>query len=126
LHGADAMGGVINVVTRQGVERSTARAEAGTFGTTGLALSHSMRLGGGWADVAGELRQGDGHRPGTDYETGSARVALRVPLGGSPLRADLAYAARDFGAQGFYGDYPSYEETRTTTASLGWRVDPTP
>src|SRR5690606_27325750 len=47
LHGADAMGGVINVVTRQGVERSTARAEAGTFGTTGLALSHSMRLGGG-------------------------------------------------------------------------------
>lgn len=126
LHGSDAMGGVINVVTRAGASGPAVRAEAGSFGATTLALSYGLALGGVTVDGAGEVRRGDGHRPGTDFETGTARLALRAPLGGSPLRADLAFAARDFGAEGFYGRYPSYEETRTLTGSLAWRAEPAP
>ncbi len=126
LHGADAVGGVINVVTRRDAPGPAARAEAGSFGTIGLALSHGAAIGAARVDVAGELRRADGHRPGTDYETGTARMALRAPVLGGPLRADAAIAARDFGAEGFYGDYPSYEETRTATASLAWRADAGP
>jgi outer membrane cobalamin receptor len=123
LHGADAMGGVINVVTRRAGRGTSARVEAGSFGTSGLALSHGARAGGVHLDAAGELRRSDGHRSGTDYAMGSARLALQAPLAGNLLVADAAYAARNFGADGFYGPFPSYEETRTLTASLGWRVD---
>lgn len=126
LHGSDAVGGVINVVTRREGRGTSARAEAGSFGTQGLALAQGMRAGALRADAAAELRRADGHRPGTDYETASARLALSAPLAGNPLRADAAFAARDFGADGFYGPFPSYERTRTATASLGWRAEIAP
>ncbi|HET8655474.1 MAG TPA: TonB-dependent receptor [Longimicrobiaceae bacterium] len=123
LFGADAVGGVVNVVTRAGGP-SLVRAEGGSFGTAGLAAAHALTLGAARADLAGTWRRSDGHRPGTDYDMGQARAALTAPLGGRTLHAAAAYAARDFGADGFYGPYPSYERTRTTTASLAWRADP--
>lgn len=124
LHGADAVGGVIHIVTRGAGVGPHARAEAGSFATQGLALSHAFEAGGVRADLAGDLRRSDGHRPGTDYRVGTGRAALSAPLAGRTLRADAAHAARDFGADGFYAPFPSYEETRTTTASLGWRAEP--
>jgi outer membrane cobalamin receptor len=123
LHGADAMGGVIQVVTRRG-RGTAARLEAGSFATTGLSLSHALTSGGARADLAAEVQRSDGHRAGTDYETGTVRLALSAPVAGRTLAADAAFAARNFGADRFYGPYPSYEETRTTTASLGWRAAP--
>ncbi|HEY8483281.1 MAG TPA: TonB-dependent receptor [Longimicrobiales bacterium] len=120
LYGADAVGGVINVVTRRGRSGVTGRIEGGSFGTAGLSLS------GGFGDdafqgrIAGDFRRSDGHRPGTDYRTYQARAAVDARLGERTLRVDAAHAARDFGARDFYAPYPSYEETRTTTASLAW------
>lgn len=120
-HGADAFGGVINVVTRREGSGIAARAEAGSFGSRALAASGA----GGWsalrADAAAELRSSDGHRPGTDSEVRAARLSLQAPALAGVLALDLAGAARDFGADGFYGPFPSYEETRTGTASLRWR-----
>lgn len=123
LHGADAMGGVIHLVTRKG-RGSSARVEAGSFETRALSLSHALRAGGVRADGGLELQRSDGHRVGTDYRTALGRVSLGLPLAGRALEADFGYAARDFGASRFYGDYPSYEETRTATASLAWRAAP--
>ena len=123
LHGADAMGGVIQLVTRRGTG-SAARVEAGSFETRALSLSHAMRVGGVRADAAIDLQRSEGHRPGTDYETALARLSAGIPLLGRSLEADVGWAKRDFGASRFYGDYPSYEETRATTASLAWRGAP--
>jgi outer membrane cobalamin receptor len=123
LHGADAMGGVIQVVTRRG-RGTSAGIEGGSFGTTGLSLSHATDFAGARADVATELQRSDGHRPGTDYETGTVRLALAAPLAGRTVAGDVAFAARNFGADRFYGPYPSYEKTRSTTASLAWRGAP--
>lgn len=123
-YGADAMGGIINVVTRPG-GGTHARAEAGSWSTQRLALGHTAQFAGGRTGAGGELSRSDGHRPGTDFGTGVARGSLAVPLAGQVLRADVGYAARSFGADGFYGNFPSYERTRTWTASLGWRA-PTP
>jgi hypothetical protein len=75
-------------------------------------------------DAAVELLRSDGHRPGTDFRMGSVRLAAEAPLAVDRLAADVAFAARDFGADGFYGPFPSYEETRTTTASLRLRPAP--
>jgi outer membrane cobalamin receptor len=123
LHGADAVGGVINVVTRDG-GASRARIETGTFGTAGAALSHTLAAGATRLDLAADVRRSDGHRAGTDYEVGQGRVALATPVAGSTLDAAVAWAARSFGANGFYGSNPSwneFEKTRAATATLALR-----
>ena len=67
-----------------------------------------------------DFQRSDGHRPGTDYENGQGRVRLEGRLGGGTLGGEAGYAQRDFGAANFYSAFPSYEETRTTTASVAW------
>lgn len=124
LYGADAVGGLIHVVTRREGGGARARAQAGSWNTRAAALSYAAELGGVRADLGGEWQRSDGHRAGTDYEVASGRVALTVPVAGWTVNADAAHAARDFGADGFYGPFPSYEETRTTTGTLALRAAP--
>lgn len=121
LHGADAVGGAINIVTR-GADGSSARAESGSFAAHALAVRHARRGETFEIDLGADFRTSDGHRPGTDYTVASVRGSAGAELGGHRLSADLGHAARDFGANGFYGPYDSYEETRTTTALLGWEA----
>jgi vitamin B12 transporter len=121
VHGADAMGGVINVVTRRRGSGIGGRVAVGSFGTRNAALSLAAGDERFRADAAAELKSSDGHRPGTDSEVRSARLALRAPVADRLLDLDLATAARDFGADGFYGPFPSYEETRTSTAAVRLR-----
>jgi iron complex outermembrane receptor protein len=123
LYGADAMGGVVQIVTRQGGGPS-ARAETGSFGTSKVALGGTIPLGAAQLDLAGDLGRSDGHRAGTDYRMGQGRAALSTPLAGRTLRADLAFAGRNFGADGFYSPFPSFERTRTLTSSVSWRAAP--
>jgi len=120
LHGSGAIGGVVNIVTRRD-GGSALRLEGGSFRSTAAGMDHSQRLGSVDADVAGEVRRSDGHREGTDYELAIARFRLAGPIGPGEWRADVGGAGRNFGADRFYADYPSYEETRTLTSSLAWR-----
>ena len=124
LYGADAIGGVINVVTRDAATRtSSAMVEGGSFGSAAAAIAGTfpgrVALRGG-----ADLQRADGHRPGTDYDIAQARLGAgsRTALG--RLSADLGAAMRDFGAADFYGAYPSHERTGTGTASL--RLESTP
>lgn len=123
LYGADALGGVVNIVTRapggeEGVSR--VRFEGGSFGQAGASLL--ARGSAGSVDVvgSGEFRRSDGHRPGTDSRMAKATVRGSAPAGQGRLLADLGVALRDFGANGFYSPFDSYEETRTLTASARW------
>lgn len=122
LYGPDALGGVVNVVTRSegpaGVSR--ARVEGGGFGQVGAAATGRARfLGTDWAG-SGEFRRSDGHRSGTDYRVGKAMVRGRRPLGPGQLRTVAGASLRDFGANGFFADFDSYEETRTLLFSARW------
>jgi vitamin B12 transporter len=121
LYGADAVGGVVNVVTRASGPRWEGRVEGGTFG------SGAVALGGGFGespDIAvhggAELARSDGHRTGTDYETAVAHLRVAAPLRAGRLLAELGLADRGFGAEDFYGPYPAYEATRTWTAAARW------
>ncbi|MGH7505673.1 MAG: TonB-dependent receptor plug domain-containing protein, partial [Longimicrobiales bacterium] len=67
-----------------------------------------------------EYDRSDGSRPDTDHEVGQARIGIALPARGGQLHADAAFAFRNFGAAEFYASFPSYEETRTLTAALGW------
>lgn len=122
VYGPDALGGVVNVVTRSGPRSgvTTARLEGGGFGQAGAALTGGARaLGADWTG-GGEFRRSDGHRDGTDYRVAKATVRGGRPLGDGRLRTDLGVALRDFGANGFFAAFDSYEETRTVRASASW------
>jgi vitamin B12 transporter len=120
-YGSDAVGGVVNIVTRRTPRGVGGRVEGGSFGTLVGAVDASTALPGGLAlELAGEVGRSDGHRSGTEWEQRLGRVRLAAPLSGGRLLADGGLARRDFGAEDFYAPFPSFEATRTETASLAW------
>ena len=124
LYGADALGGVVNVVTREGGTRASGWSERGAFDTWRAGASLDGELGRctgwrqrrvdpvRWAPRWHRLRGAPVPRPG---------VPPRPQGGGWCYRPGRA--VRDFGANGFYVPRDSYEETRTTAVSAGWSGD---
>jgi vitamin B12 transporter len=124
-YGSDAVGGVVNVVTRSRTSGASARLEGGSFGTATLALSGSTAVPGDLQfDASVEGGRSDGHRDGTDWEHLLGSIRVTAPLAGGRLRGDLGAARRDFGADDFYAPFPSFEATRTETAALSWQPAP--
>jgi iron complex outermembrane receptor protein len=124
-YGSDAMGGVIHIVTRRGAP-TNARIEAGTHASLAGSAATSVGVPGGTTGSFGlEYDRSDGTRSGTDYDVGLVRASIDLPWAEGALRADAAYALRNFGAADFYtpvNRFDSYEETRTLTAAVGWQA----
>ncbi|MDX2154102.1 MAG: TonB-dependent receptor [Bryobacteraceae bacterium] len=120
FYGSDAVGGVIHLIpeTRSPGLEFRLRGAAGNFGTQQQAGS----LGFGTAKLGQRFSFSrdfsTGFQPNRDYRNLalSSSTWLRTPLGNTDVL--LANADRPFGAQGFYGNFPSWERTRTWFASL--------
>ncbi|MFC1640078.1 TonB-dependent receptor plug domain-containing protein [Gemmatimonadota bacterium] len=124
LYGADAMGGVVNVVTRHGEEPLSGGVQGGSWNTLHLSARGGIDrggLGGPSVNAGAEVSRSDGHREGTDYETMLLHLSLSHSAGGGLVSGELGASRRDFGAQDFYATYPSFEKTRHYTVSLGWK-----
>jgi vitamin B12 transporter len=124
LYGADAMGGVVNVVTRRGKEPWGGGVQGGSWGTVRVSARGAVgaeEAGGPVVNVGGEVSRSDGHREGTDYETQLLHLSLSHPAVGGRVSGELGASRRNFGAQDFYAPYPSFEKTRHYTASLKWK-----
>jgi vitamin B12 transporter len=107
VYGSSAMGGVVNVITRQsrGKISGTAQVGGGSFGTSEIA----GRIGGSAGsrvdfDLVGttfnqrdDFRMGDGEtRPATSYKTYDGAVRVGVDLGAWRVEArGLGYRGRD-------------------------------
>jgi outer membrane cobalamin receptor len=118
MYGSDAIGGVVNIVTRADSSFGDIATRAGSFGgATGRAA-----IGGGvrgtMLRVGADLDRSSGHRDDTDYRVVQARAAGDRRIGAARVSADAAIGARQFGAADFYSPYPSYETTRSSTATL--------
>jgi iron complex outermembrane receptor protein len=119
LYGSDAVGGVLNIITRQ-PEATEVRlsAAAGNFGVN----QERVSLGTVYRSFAEELAFSrdfsSGFMPDRDYRNLSAasNTYWRSALGSSNLM--LAYSDRPFGADQFYGNYNSWEDTKTWFGSL--------
>jgi iron complex outermembrane receptor protein len=123
LHGADAVGGVVNVVTRrgEGVPAGRIRLEGGSFGAVQGAAYGSLPLGSRWRSTASvQSEESDGHRDGVDHRATLVHASLSGPAVGGELRITGGWARRDFGADGFYAPAPSYEETRSRRLAARW------
>lgn len=122
LHGANAFGGVVNIVTKRGRARSaTVTAAHGANGLVegGLSFAHPVGASSHRLSVSGS--QSDGYRYNTDFETSVASYTASLPLGSGALDVTAGYLDKEFGANGFYSErYPGQWE-RTTTVELGAR-----
>jgi len=113
LYGSDAVGGVINLVTAP-PESSEIRLRTGVgnFGVNQQRLTASA-VRGRWTQLLSASRDfSSGFRPNRDYRnlTLASSTGLSTALGTTSLL--LGHSDRPFGAQNFYGNYPSWERTR--------------
>jgi len=119
LYGSDALGGVVNVISAPPeTSEIRLRVAAGNFGVN--------QQSGSLAAVRGALSEqltfsrdfSSGFMANRDYRNLSlgSGTAWRSKLGTTGL--DLGLADKPFGAQDFYGAYPSWERTKTWFAGL--------
>lgn len=83
LYGSNAMGGAINIITRQVMEdgnRFSARLTGGSYGTQRYSLTDTYRSGRFSGVVSGNYERTDGHRvnSGFDSWTGSAKSGYDI------------------------------------------------
>lgn len=119
LYGSDALGGVVNFRTAP-PESWTARLRlaAGSFATQQQMATLSGKAGplAQSLSLSRDVSRGFMHNRDSRNLSASSHTLVESRFGKSG--ADLAYSDRPFGAQDFYGPYPSWERTKTWFASL--------
>lgn len=119
MYGSDAIGGVVNVITRiaPGPELRF-RGGVGSFGTNVQSGYLSLPIGPVAQQFSFERELSTGFREDRDYRNlaGSYEAQLRTSLG--TTRVLLSGLDRPFGADQFYGNYNSWERTKTWFSSL--------
>lgn len=116
VHGADALGGTIQVITRTDAH-TTGLATFGEHGTfTAQGSASGGRLPAGWT-FSGWGARSDGFMFDRDFASGGGAVRGVISRA---LTVDVRHQRRGFGANGFYGNSPSKEWTDQTLASLKW------
>jgi iron complex outermembrane receptor protein len=118
LHGADALAGVVDFVTAAPNAASLLlRAGGGSFGENEQALMAGAAHGRWSGRITGDRNFSTGFMPDRDYrnENASAEGWMGTGLG----ITDLLFAGSDraFGADQFYGPYPSWERTKSWFAA---------
>jgi len=123
VHGADALGGTINVISRKG-PYATASVQGGQYGyfaaeggVSGGRIPSGWTLNG-WGSRSDNFRSAGELVNDREYATGGASV--RGELGGG-FSVDVRHQRRTFGANGFYGNSPSKEWTDMTLATVAWK-----
>jgi outer membrane cobalamin receptor len=121
VHGADAVGGAINVITRRAGPRFASDIAIGQHDLVEAAASVSLAAQPVEHVFSGEFNRSTGFAPDRDHDVKLARyqgtIAARTTL-------SLAYLDKEFGAAGFYGPAPSREWTDQTLVSAEHRFAP--
>jgi len=121
VHGADALGGTIQILTRTD-RHQTVDVSLAEFGTLAAQASSSgWFLPAAWTMSAWGARS-DGFMFDRDYAQGGGSLRGRLRPG---LIVDARHQRRAFGANGFYGNSPSKEWTDGTVLSGVWGVSGT-
>ena len=113
LHGADAVGGVINIITKRDAEAPTARLAAGEYGLVQSAAAWRPANLSIVTGLSASVDRSSGFAPARDFLHQQVRTDLRL----RSTSVALAYLDKDFGAAGYYGPAPSHEATTQFLAS---------
>jgi iron complex outermembrane receptor protein len=119
VYGSDASGGVINIITQppEGLE-ARLRTAFGSYGINQQRGSISDAFGSVSEQLAFSRDFSSGFMPDRDYRSlqFASITHARSALGNSDLT--LCYMDHPFGADQFYGNYPSWEDTKTWFAGI--------
>lgn len=114
LYGSDAVAGAVNVITqRPDATELSLMSGLGDFGWNREALAGGFRFGK-WSQQVGVSRDfstGFRFQPGRDFRNLAAAGESFFDESFGSTTVLFAYNDRPFGASGFYGAYPSWEET---------------
>ena len=124
LYGADAMGGAVNFITQAPTYTEVrALAGIGNFGFNQQRLELSY-VGHGFSELlAGSRDFSSGFISDRDYRssTTSSETRFQTALGKTDVL--IAGSDRPFGANTFYGDFPSWERTKGWYGSVTQAID---
>jgi iron complex outermembrane receptor protein len=129
IHGPGAFAGVVNIVTKTGISEETVfRASVGSFSTHASSVSLAAnnlqpnRTLAYSARASAGLERTTGHRKGTEATSLVLSHGAMIFHPGGVTRFRLGYQDRDFGAEDFYGPWPSKESTGTLLMFLSSRL----
>jgi vitamin B12 transporter len=123
LYGADAMSGVVDFITAVPTHTSLSlRAGVGSYGENQQAvIANAVR--GRWSEaLTGERDFSSGFMYDRDYRTEEASSQTVYESGLGATNVLLAGSDRAFGANQFYGNYPSWERTKGWFASISQQL----
>lgn len=110
LYGADAGGGVINIVTgkRSG---ASARIGGGQFGLLQTGASVGGSFGTWHHSLSASMEQSDGFTDYTDFKTRTISYGTSIPVSRNELRFFGGWVDKKFGANNFYSSlFPNQRE----------------
>ena len=127
LYGPDGFGGVVNIITkRMSGNQSNISVMSGSYGTIGGILSQTFRIGSIVNRLSFEKKKSDGYRWDTEYDITTISASSRLSMRNREIDWFFGHTSKDFGANGFYGDYPSKEKTEQTVGRVGMIWQPKP
>ncbi|MFA6979270.1 MAG: TonB-dependent receptor [Ignavibacteriaceae bacterium] len=118
--GPNAFGGVINIITKKGNEKSAAvQLTGGGHGFYDAALSGSYGIGSMSNHFSLSKKGSDGYRHNTDFEAINFSYKTSLLFQQNVLNFFAGYNDKKFGANGFYFDGPNqWEHTRAKFGNL--------
>ena len=121
LHGADATGGTVNIITRPAARRLFADVSAGQHALFAAAATAGARRGPVDHMFSGSFSRADGFMPARDHHVRAGRYQATIAR---DTTAALGYVDKEFGANGFYGPAPSREWTEQLLATVHHKYAP--
>lgn len=118
LHGADATGGTVNIITRQGGGQLLVDASVGQHGLVEASGTLGRARGGLDHVFSGSLSRSDGFMPTRDHNVRLARYQATFQR---DTTVTVGVIDKAFGANGFYGPAPSREWTEQLLATVHHR-----
>jgi iron complex outermembrane receptor protein len=115
IYGADAFGGIVNIITRHDAEQVQASLTGGQDGFVEGSFSAGLKKGQIQQSVGVSASRSSGFQYDRDFQsiTASARTSI-----GTHTRFQISHVNKEFGANGFYGPSPSKEWTNQTLVAF--------
>jgi outer membrane cobalamin receptor len=122
IYGADAFGGIINIITRRHSESVAAAASWGSHDFVEGSFSTGFHKGEFDQSLSASGNRSSGFEYDRDFR--SAAVSSRARMGDRSTFY-ISYLNKEFGANGFYGPAPSKEWTNQTLVSFEHKLNET-
>lgn len=102
LYGPNAMGGVINIITKKETSRKVhLEASGGEFGLSELAGRVTLPVGA----FSTSRKKSNGYIENTEFDILTLSYANSILLGGAGINFSARYMDKEFGAYKFYSDF---------------------